>query len=134
MLFDIKVTSYSLPTSGVFCCLSCLQELGSVYSTLAAILNSGDIEFSPVASEHQTDKSDISNISVLENGERMREEATLAYTHHDIPGLFLLHSHSSPSLFCYSPLDYCSEINYPSADRLLQCYRNIITKRAAAIV
>uniref|UniRef100_A0A671X5W6 non-specific serine/threonine protein kinase n=1 Tax=Sparus aurata TaxID=8175 RepID=A0A671X5W6_SPAAU len=44
-----------------------LEELGSVYSTLAAILNSGDIEFSPVASEHQTDKSDISNISVLEN-------------------------------------------------------------------
>nr|XP_020456788.1 myosin-IIIa isoform X3 [Monopterus albus] len=44
-----------------------LEELGSVYSTLAAILNSGDIEFSPVASEHQTDKSHISNISVLEN-------------------------------------------------------------------
>ncbi|XP_045888019.1 myosin-IIIa isoform X2 [Micropterus dolomieu] len=44
-----------------------LEELGSVYSTLAAILSSGDIEFSPVASEHQTDKSDISNISVLEN-------------------------------------------------------------------
>ncbi|KAM8823539.1 myosin-IIIa [Spinachia spinachia] len=44
-----------------------LEELGSVYSTLAAILNSGDIEFSPVASEHQTDKSDISNASVLEN-------------------------------------------------------------------
>ncbi|KAG7231250.1 hypothetical protein INR49_012081 [Caranx melampygus] len=44
-----------------------LEELGSVYSTLAAILNSGDIEFSPVASEHQTDKSDIANISVLEN-------------------------------------------------------------------
>ncbi|KAJ0022796.1 hypothetical protein NQD34_014930 [Periophthalmus magnuspinnatus] len=44
-----------------------LEELGSVYSILAAILNSGDIEFSAVASEHQTDKSDISNISVLEN-------------------------------------------------------------------
>ncbi|CAJ1082668.1 myosin-IIIa [Xyrichtys novacula] len=44
-----------------------LEELGSVYSTLAAILNSGDIEFIPVASEHQTDKSIISNISVLEN-------------------------------------------------------------------
>ncbi|XP_037613510.1 myosin-IIIa isoform X1 [Sebastes umbrosus] len=44
-----------------------LEELGSVYSTLAAILNSGDIEFSPVATEHQTDKSDISNSSVLEN-------------------------------------------------------------------
>ncbi|KAJ0059753.1 hypothetical protein NL108_011248, partial [Boleophthalmus pectinirostris] len=44
-----------------------LEELGSVYSILAAILNSGDIEFSAVASEHQTDKSEISNISVLEN-------------------------------------------------------------------
>ncbi|CAL8313317.1 unnamed protein product [Merluccius merluccius] len=44
-----------------------LEELGSVYSTLAAILNSGDLEFSAVASEHQTDKSEITNISVLEN-------------------------------------------------------------------
>uniref|UniRef100_A0AAX7V7T9 non-specific serine/threonine protein kinase n=1 Tax=Astatotilapia calliptera TaxID=8154 RepID=A0AAX7V7T9_ASTCA len=44
-----------------------LEELGNVYSTLAAILNSGDIEFSPVASEHQTDKSNICNMSVLEN-------------------------------------------------------------------
>ncbi|XP_034022241.1 myosin-IIIa isoform X1 [Thalassophryne amazonica] len=44
-----------------------LEELGSVYSTLAAILNAGDIEFSPVASEHHTDKSNISTTSVLEN-------------------------------------------------------------------
>ncbi|CAG05467.1 unnamed protein product [Tetraodon nigroviridis] len=44
-----------------------LEELGSVYSALAAVLNSGDIEFSPVASEHQTDKSNIANVSVLEN-------------------------------------------------------------------
>ncbi|XP_061876951.1 myosin-IIIa isoform X1 [Entelurus aequoreus] len=44
-----------------------LEELGSVYSTLAAILNSGDIEFSAVASEHQTDKSNIANMSILEN-------------------------------------------------------------------
>ncbi|XP_072307193.1 myosin-IIIa [Eucyclogobius newberryi] len=44
-----------------------LEELGSVYSILAAILNSGDIEFSAVASEHQTDKSTISNIPALEN-------------------------------------------------------------------
>ncbi|RVE58585.1 hypothetical protein OJAV_G00195820 [Oryzias javanicus] len=44
-----------------------LEELGSVYSTLAAILNSGDIEFSAVASEHQTDKSNIINMPVLEN-------------------------------------------------------------------
>lgn len=46
-----------------------LQELGSVYSILAAILNTGDIEFTAVASEHQTDKSNITNVSVLENGE-----------------------------------------------------------------
>uniref|UniRef100_A0A8C5F8Q8 non-specific serine/threonine protein kinase n=1 Tax=Gadus morhua TaxID=8049 RepID=A0A8C5F8Q8_GADMO len=44
-----------------------LEELGSVYSTLAAILISGDLEFAAVASEHQTDKSEISNIPVLEN-------------------------------------------------------------------
>ncbi|XP_057680979.1 myosin-IIIa isoform X3 [Corythoichthys intestinalis] len=44
-----------------------LEELGSVYSTLAAILNSGDIEFSAVVSEHQTDKSNIANIHILEN-------------------------------------------------------------------
>uniref|UniRef100_A0A3P9LR03 non-specific serine/threonine protein kinase n=1 Tax=Oryzias latipes TaxID=8090 RepID=A0A3P9LR03_ORYLA len=44
-----------------------LEELGSVYSTLAAILNSGDIEFSAVASEHQTDKSNITNMLALEN-------------------------------------------------------------------
>ncbi|KAJ8375851.1 hypothetical protein SKAU_G00064310 [Synaphobranchus kaupii] len=44
-----------------------LEELGSVYSILAAILNAGDIEFASVASEHQTDKSNISNIGVLEN-------------------------------------------------------------------
>ncbi|XP_037550372.1 myosin-IIIa [Nematolebias whitei] len=44
-----------------------LEELGSVYSILAAILNTGDIEFTAVASEHQTDKSNITNVSVLEN-------------------------------------------------------------------
>ncbi|XP_077410184.1 myosin-IIIa isoform X3 [Vanacampus margaritifer] len=44
-----------------------LEELGSVYSTLAAILNSGDIDFSAVVSEHQTDKSNIANMAILEN-------------------------------------------------------------------
>ncbi|XP_016113592.1 myosin-IIIa-like [Sinocyclocheilus grahami] len=43
------------------------QELGSVYSTLAGILNAGDVEFTSVASEHQTDKSNISNMAVLES-------------------------------------------------------------------
>ncbi|XP_072534788.1 myosin-IIIa [Salminus brasiliensis] len=44
-----------------------LEELGSVYSILAAILNAGDIEFASVASEHQTDKSNITNMAVLES-------------------------------------------------------------------
>ncbi|MGH0178440.1 UNVERIFIED_CONTAM: hypothetical protein FKN15_077392 [Acipenser sinensis] len=44
-----------------------LEELGSVYSILAAILNAGNIDFTSVASEHQTDKSNISNLDVLES-------------------------------------------------------------------
>ncbi|XP_063777711.1 myosin-IIIa isoform X3 [Pseudophryne corroboree] len=44
-----------------------MEELESVYSILAAILNVGDIDFTSVASEHQIDKSNISNPSVLEN-------------------------------------------------------------------
>ncbi|KAM8967152.1 myosin-IIIa [Pelodytes ibericus] len=44
-----------------------LEELGSVYSILAAILNVGDIDFTSVASEHQIDRSHISNTTVLEN-------------------------------------------------------------------
>ncbi|KAI5608023.1 myosin-IIIa isoform 2 [Silurus asotus] len=43
-----------------------LEELGSVYSIVAAILNTGDIEFDSVATEHQTDKSNIANMAVLE--------------------------------------------------------------------
>ncbi|NXP73424.1 MYO3A protein, partial [Ramphastos sulfuratus] len=43
------------------------QELGSVYSVLAAILNVGNIEFSTVVSEHTIDKSNISNPVALEN-------------------------------------------------------------------
>ncbi|XP_067147910.1 myosin-IIIa [Apteryx mantelli] len=44
-----------------------LEELGSVYSVLAAILNVGNIEFSSVVSEHMIDKSNISNPVALEN-------------------------------------------------------------------
>ncbi|XP_024431703.2 myosin-IIIa [Desmodus rotundus] len=44
-----------------------MEQLGSVYSILAAILNVGNIEFSSVASEHQIDKSHISNLAALEN-------------------------------------------------------------------
>ncbi|XP_059516951.1 myosin-IIIa [Myotis daubentonii] len=44
-----------------------MEQLGSVYSILAAILNVGNIEFSSVATEHQVDKSHISNLAALEN-------------------------------------------------------------------
>ncbi|KAM5339357.1 myosin-IIIa [Glossophaga mutica] len=44
-----------------------MEQLGSVYSILAAILNVGNIGFSSVASEHQIDKSHISNLAALEN-------------------------------------------------------------------
>ncbi|XP_004605551.2 myosin-IIIa [Sorex araneus] len=44
-----------------------MEQLGSVYSVLAAILNVGNIEFYSVVTEHQTDKSHISNHTALEN-------------------------------------------------------------------
>ncbi|KAM9672387.1 LOW QUALITY PROTEIN: myosin-IIIa [Trichechus inunguis] len=44
-----------------------MEELGSVYSVLAAILNVGNVEFSSVATEHQIDKSHISHHAALEN-------------------------------------------------------------------
>ncbi|XP_064410770.1 myosin-IIIa [Latimeria chalumnae] len=44
-----------------------MEELGSVYSILAGILNVGDIDFTSVASEHQTDKSNICSPTALES-------------------------------------------------------------------
>ncbi|XP_072432083.1 myosin-IIIa isoform X2 [Chiloscyllium punctatum] len=44
-----------------------LEELGNIYSILAAILNIGNIEFTSVVTEHQTDKSNIVNLEMLEN-------------------------------------------------------------------
>ncbi|XP_048223562.1 myosin-IIIa [Perognathus longimembris pacificus] len=44
-----------------------MEQLGSIYSILAAILNVGNIEFSSVATEHQIDKSYICNHTALEN-------------------------------------------------------------------
>ncbi|XP_034985264.2 myosin-IIIa [Zootoca vivipara] len=44
-----------------------MEELGSVYSILAAILNVGNIEFSSVVTEYMIDKSIISNPMPLEN-------------------------------------------------------------------
>ena len=63
------------------------QELGSVYSTLAAILNAGDIEFASVASEHQTDKSNISNTAVLENSECLPPPASVLENSECVPPL-----------------------------------------------
>ncbi|XP_063157989.1 myosin-IIIa [Candoia aspera] len=44
-----------------------MEELGCVYSVLAAILNVGNIEFSSVVTEYMIDKSIISNPLPLEN-------------------------------------------------------------------
>uniref|UniRef100_A0A8D2Q8J2 non-specific serine/threonine protein kinase n=1 Tax=Varanus komodoensis TaxID=61221 RepID=A0A8D2Q8J2_VARKO len=44
-----------------------MEELGSVYSILAAILNVGNIEFLSVVTEYMIDKSIISNPTPLEN-------------------------------------------------------------------
>ncbi|XP_072911410.1 myosin-IIIa [Hemitrygon akajei] len=44
-----------------------VEELGNIYSILAAILNVGNIEFTSVVTEHQTDKSNIINFAILEN-------------------------------------------------------------------
>lgn len=49
--------------------ISCLQEVDSVYKILSAILNTGNIEFASITSQHQTDKSEVPNSEALENGE-----------------------------------------------------------------
>ncbi|XP_067843594.1 myosin-IIIb isoform X3 [Heptranchias perlo] len=43
------------------------EEVRSVYRVLAAILNTGNIEFAPIASKHQMDKSEIPDGEPLEN-------------------------------------------------------------------
>lgn len=45
------------------------QEVNSVYNILSAILNTGNIEFAAITSQHQTDKSEVPNSEALENGE-----------------------------------------------------------------
>lgn len=45
-----------------------LQEVTSVYRILSAILNTGNIEFAAITSQHQTDKSEVPNSESLENG------------------------------------------------------------------
>ncbi|XP_062848358.1 myosin-IIIa [Trichomycterus rosablanca] len=43
------------------------EEIASVYSIVAAIVNAGEIDFESVATEHQPDKSNISNMPVLDS-------------------------------------------------------------------
>ncbi|XP_056282748.1 myosin-IIIb isoform X4 [Pseudoliparis swirei] len=43
------------------------EEVNSVYRILSAILNTGNIEFASIASQHQTDKSEVPNSESLEN-------------------------------------------------------------------
>lgn len=40
-----------------------------MYQILSAILNMGNIEFTAITSQHQTDKSEVPNSEALENGE-----------------------------------------------------------------
>uniref|UniRef100_A0A3B4ABK4 non-specific serine/threonine protein kinase n=1 Tax=Periophthalmus magnuspinnatus TaxID=409849 RepID=A0A3B4ABK4_9GOBI len=43
------------------------EEVNSVYKILSAILNTGNIEFASITSQHQTDKSEVPNSEALEN-------------------------------------------------------------------
>ncbi|KAM8856827.1 myosin-IIIb isoform 8-T11 [Synchiropus picturatus] len=43
------------------------EEVNSVYRILSAILNTGNIEFASITSQHQTDKSEVPNSEALEN-------------------------------------------------------------------
>ncbi|KAL4636181.1 myosin-IIIb isoform X1, partial [Arapaima gigas] len=43
------------------------EEVNSVYKILSAILNTGNIEFAAITSQHQTDKSEVPNFEALEN-------------------------------------------------------------------
>ncbi|XP_031437955.2 myosin-IIIb [Clupea harengus] len=43
------------------------EEVNSVYRILSAILNTGNIEFTSITSQHQTDKSEVPNTQALDN-------------------------------------------------------------------
>ncbi|XP_077947216.1 myosin-IIIb isoform X3 [Gasterosteus aculeatus] len=43
------------------------EEVNSVYRILSAILNTGNIEFASITSQHQTDKSEVPNSESLDN-------------------------------------------------------------------
>ncbi|XP_012870046.1 PREDICTED: myosin-IIIa [Dipodomys ordii] len=63
----MKQLFHAEPLTAIVAFNSHSQQLGSIYSILAAILNVGNIEFSSVATEHQVDKSYICNHTALEN-------------------------------------------------------------------
>uniref|UniRef100_A0A668AQT9 Myosin IIIB n=1 Tax=Myripristis murdjan TaxID=586833 RepID=A0A668AQT9_9TELE len=62
------------------------EEVNSVYRILSAILNTGNIEFTAITSQHQTDKSEVPNSEALENAASLlsigSEELQEALTSH----------------------------------------------------
>ncbi|KAG7464001.1 hypothetical protein MATL_G00182640 [Megalops atlanticus] len=62
------------------------EEVNSVYKILSAILNTGNIEFAAITSQHQTDKSEVPNSEALENAATLlsigSEELQEALTSH----------------------------------------------------
>ncbi|KAJ6660752.1 hypothetical protein lerEdw1_017378 [Lerista edwardsae] len=62
------------------------EEVHSVYRILAGILNTGNIEFAAISSQHQTDKSEVPNAEALDNAAALlsigSEELQEALTSH----------------------------------------------------
>ncbi|XP_063161984.1 myosin-IIIb [Candoia aspera] len=62
------------------------EEVHSVYQILAGILNTGNIEFAAISSQHQTDKSEVPNMEALDNAAALlsigSEELQEALTSH----------------------------------------------------
>ncbi|KAG8124942.1 hypothetical protein E2320_020213, partial [Naja naja] len=62
------------------------EEVHSVYRILAGILNTGNIEFAAISSQHQTDKSEVPNMEALDNAAALlsigSEELLEALTSH----------------------------------------------------
>ncbi|KAM7153944.1 myosin-IIIb [Macrochelys suwanniensis] len=62
------------------------EEVYSVYKILAGILNTGNIEFAAISSQHQTDKSEVPNAEALDNAAALlsigSEELQEALTSH----------------------------------------------------
>lgn len=69
----LHVQAISLINDDCKMCSSVLfvQEVNSVYRILAAILNTGNIEFTSTTSQHQTDKSEVPNSEALENSKSL---------------------------------------------------------------